>query len=447
MKKKKVQGEFVLIVTILIIALLVNLVGIIMYATKAHSYTYSEKDSFEVEVDAKKLAVFAANNNQELEFVEGYGPKEVNLNYGRNNVELKIAGKNEKTYSIVADREDNREQENRLSNIILSTGKLDFEENKETYNLSVGNIDKIAVNAILKSPKSSFVDNYGPRIVDLSEGLNVVTLKVKSESREERAYKINIFKNSNMEATINDDNLLNSISIKGATIDFQKDKFDYEIEAKLDELELYAFSDNPNDSIEISDYKNIGDGGVITITVDNKNTYNITVHSQKEEVNEQHYLEYLDVGGYNLHFKKDKLDYEVVVPANRNIIVSAFTNDDANISIVQTKQNNESVVSINLTKDNKILNTYTITLKNSFWNMKNEICAVIFTFVAGLGILMIIKYFELKKKNKKVNVHKKNNNSKNSNYNNFSRSYTKSNKLKKNKKRKSVKRKKTKRKK
>lgn len=411
--KKYTKSNLIVIIILLIIALIFSITTLVMNIKRTYSYSYANyQTNFEYKADADSLNIYATLLDNKESFVEGYGPREVNLNYGRNNILVKTKKNQDdiKTYTLIVDRDDNRSKENRLKNLFVSNAKIDFEPNKNTYNVNVGkNVEEIAINGTLMDNKAYFVYGYEPRKVKLSEGLNVVFLKIKSEDGNERQYKVNIFKN-NTETKNQDDTLkLDSLSVSKGTIDFKddKDKYNLEVNESIDKIDVYAFANRKDVDIDISGNENLKIGKniiKIKLTLNNETKeYIINVtKKKKEKVNPE--LKMLNVSGYNIKFKPQQLDYEINLDSKRNLIVTAYPkNNKHKITILEDNiKENTSIIKILVSDNNDHSQTYTIKVKKKYWNAKNEILAVAFTFSVGLIFVCIIKYFELKaKKNKR----------------------------------------------
>ena len=132
-------------------------------------------------------------------FVNGYGPRSVDLNYGSNTVQIKVknsAGKTT-TYTIYVVRADGRSSVNTLSNIVVSEGTLEpeFSSTVNEYIVRVSNSsESITVNATLTDGNSKFEAGYGPGTYTLNPGNNVNYLKVVSEKGETNVYSINVIR-------------------------------------------------------------------------------------------------------------------------------------------------------------------------------------------------------------------------------------------------------------
>ena len=99
----------------------------------------------------------------------------------------------------------------------------------------------------------------------------------------------------------------------------------------------------------------------------------------------------------------------------QNLIITAYPSDeDCKITILNNEEKNKNTIKVLVANDNNS-KTYTIQVTKHYFTMFNEICAVAFTFIFGLFVLSILKYYELKqqklkkakKKTKKSNQKRK----------------------------------------
>ena len=414
MKKLKDKNVYILIITILFASLIINIVGIIMHIKNANPYNrISHQTNFSTTVDAPKAFVYATLKDNDKGFLEGFGPREVNLNYGHTDVDLEIQNKDKttKTYKLVINKPDKRDTENRLASLSTSAKKINFNPNQYSYNINVGaNVESIYVNSSLMSDKSHYVYGYEPRKIDLQEGLNVAFIRTKSEAGEEKDYKINIFKSTNNEEIEEDNSLdLDSLSLSVGQINFKKDKLSYRVKVanEVDEINVYAFAKNKKAEVNVSDTKlNEGKNEIlIDVKYNNESkTYKVIVNREKKVIQDNDKkLKELIVSGYNIHFNPDKFNYDIVADANRNLIISAYPYlNDTDVTIIGNEQNKKNkTIKLLVTNVEGKYNTYQINIKDKFWNIKNEVIAVAVTFIGGLFILSLLKYYEMKTTKKK----------------------------------------------
>ena len=420
--KKKSKSNLVIIAVILLVALFFSVYSLILNVKKTYAYSYSNyQTTYEYNVNASNVTLYSTLLDGE-EFVDGYGPRDLTLNYGRNNIVVKTKNKDDiKDFTMLINRADDRSSEDRLKSLYVSNGKIDFKPDKNTYNMNVGkNIDEIAINGTLMSNKARYEYGYEPRKIKLSEGLNVAFIKVKSEAGTERSYKINIFKGNSETKLDNDSNKLNSLSLSEGILNFKPDTNEYNIDVSNDveNVDVYAFAESNSAKVEVNKNNDLKIGkNDITIKVTNSNLENIyTIHiNRKEKKSTNCNLKMLNINGFKLNFKSNTYNYNLNLENKQNLIITAYPSDeDCKITILNNEEKNKNTIKVLVANDNNA-KTYTIQVTKHYFTMFNEICAVAFTFIFGLFVLSILKYYELKqqklkkakKKTKKSNQKRK----------------------------------------
>ena len=159
-----------------------------------------DKSSFRIKVNSNvdSVLIKAIPANDKAFFIDELGPREVNLNYGDNFIELKVESENGdiKIYSINIERMDNRDSDNTLKELIINENVIKIETDIYEYSISVPfETDLTNVKAIPKSTKAS-VDYSN---INLYEGNNKMNIKVTSENGKTKEYHINILRLSKVE--------------------------------------------------------------------------------------------------------------------------------------------------------------------------------------------------------------------------------------------------------
>ncbi len=221
--------------------------------------------SVNVGKDVSSIKVSAVLNDSTAKFVNGFGPRTVNLKYGVNNVLVKVQAQNEevRTYTIKVTRQDDRSSNNKLSSINLSEGKINFNSDVTNYNVSVPyTTSKIDVTATAADSKSKVVVNSPNLVV----GNNVITITVTAENGQSKVYKINV-KRLEEQATLSDNNNISSIDILGHGIEFNQDTNEYDVSIG-DEYALVidVLLEDPSAKYVIEGNEDLKDGSVIKIT-------------------------------------------------------------------------------------------------------------------------------------------------------------------------------------
>ena len=366
---------------------------------------------YKIDVNSSKISVFATLTSDDASYVEGYEPRTVDLDYGENKILIKIKNKDGKvrTYTIIATRTDERVSNNLLSDLTVSKGKIEFDPYVTDYDISVPkNTKKVSINAMLASDTSSFVEGHEPREVELNDDITTQIIEVLSESGITRSYVLTFTKSGAEEDTTNSA-YLDSLSIAGTAIDFNKEIYEYSVTVPYEysSVNVYAFPESDNAFAEV-----LGDRGLkvgpnnVKITVTNgklTKTYNVTVNRKEAglEISNDVTLSSLTIKNYGIDFSPDKLDYVVKIKREKSLIITATPT--SNRSQVYMYGNNSltgfSTVRIKVVAENGATNIYSIDIQKDSYNKALEITAAIIggVLILGAGIIIVVR-----KKNKKM---------------------------------------------
>lgn len=191
---------------------------------------------------------------------------------------------------------------NSIKKLKIGNNDIKLIKDKTTYFFDVNyNVNNILIEAEVTDSKSSFVNNYSPRLVNLNYGNNIIYLKVQSESGKERTYTLNINRNKKKENTtsnkqeilnkteVNNNTKLKDLKINYGTLEFDKNKNEYTVEVpyNIKTIELTATPENQKSTIKIDGPKELQIGeNVYSIKVTSESgeeeTYNIKVIRNEE---------------------------------------------------------------------------------------------------------------------------------------------------------------------
>lgn len=188
-----------------------------------------KKDVFEYELevssDSDSIEIKATPNNANATFVEGFGNRKVDINYGENEVLVKVKSESGEiqVYKINVIREDDRNTNNNLKEVIINSGKIKLElsKTKVNYTIKTYKLKSLEVDAVAVDSKAKVEVKVPEKII---VGDNIVTIIVTSENGEKKVYTLT-FENS--DKTI--DTKLKTLYIKEHNIDFDKNTMVYEI--------------------------------------------------------------------------------------------------------------------------------------------------------------------------------------------------------------------------
>ena len=210
------------------------------------------------------------------------------IGYGKTIIPLTVTSQNGKktTYKITINKDDTRSDSTQLSSISLSSGNINFSQDKYTYETKVlYDITKIDITATPKDQNSK-VSIKGND--NLKVGENIVTITVTSEKGKKQDYKI-IVTRLKEGATLGDNPNIKNITVNGYDLPFKYDRNDYRLAIKNEEqLDIKITMDDPTASYTITGNENLKDGSIIKIitkTSDNKSkTYTIEITKSSQAI-------------------------------------------------------------------------------------------------------------------------------------------------------------------
>ena len=288
-------------------------------------------------------------------FVNGYGPRQVRLDYGNNNVQIRVQNSagSVVTYSINVVRADNRSAVNTLKSLKVNAGTLEpsFAPAQNSYNLSLGNeVESITISADLTDNKSSFVEGYGPRDVILQPGLNSIQIRVRSQKGTTNVYTINAMRATEdpvcsaepeTKALLKKIKFVSSQDVKFPSIHFESTQFNYsdiEIPYEVANLGIEVSTMDEGDTYKISDANNleVNKEKTITISVTSKKcpsitkVYTLNVVRQEEYIaSSNNELKSLIVKGHKeVQFSQNQTEYNITLNKNEKSLEFDWVPED-----------------------------------------------------------------------------------------------------------------------
>lgn len=267
----------------------------------------------EVENNVDVLTVGATLTDNKSSFVNSYGPRNVHLNEGENNIYLKVKSEagSVRVYRLIITRKkaNNVEPEPTptptpdptpeptpevskalLSSLKLSEGKIDFESNVFDYNVTVGyDVTNVVATVELENDTDT-VDIKGGESLEV--GANELTITVtSSDGSVSNVYTIYIIKKE-ADTDISGNSLLKSLVINGHAINFDPNVNEYNITIKKNETDvgIECVPDDSNASVTIEGNANLTTGSQIKIRVTAENgnytdyLINVTGYQKKSNI-------------------------------------------------------------------------------------------------------------------------------------------------------------------
>ena len=188
-----------------------------------------KSDTYEYELlvssDTDEIEIKATPNNANATFEESFGNRKVKLDYGENEVLVKVKAESGEiqVYKLMITREDDRNTNNDLKEIIINSGriKLELSKNKVNYTIKTYKLKELEIDVVPVDEKAEVEIEIPDEII---VGDNIVTITVTSEMGEEKVYTLT-FQNSEDEL----DTKLKNLYIKGYDIDFDKNTMVYQV--------------------------------------------------------------------------------------------------------------------------------------------------------------------------------------------------------------------------
>ncbi len=219
-----------------------------------------------VSKDIDKLTITpVSTSNKATVKINNDTKTEIPLNYGNNEVKIDVTSEKgtKTTYTLTINREDGRDTNNYLSNIVLSNGKLLFQKEILSYDVKV--LYEVTTIEVTATPemKTSKVEVIKDKT--LKVGDNLITIKVTSEKGDVNEYKINV-KRLEEGQTLGDNPKIKDIVIEGYKLDFKSDVTTYTLKIdKEKELNIKVYMEDETATYTILDNKDLKNKSVITI--------------------------------------------------------------------------------------------------------------------------------------------------------------------------------------
>lgn len=363
-------------------------------------------NGYEVTVEANKIAVFATLTSDDASYVDGFGPRTVDLNYGRNIILVKIKNKegNERTYTFIVNRTDNRDNYNLITEITTSVGDISFNRYVSDYTIEVPkDTKKVDVDAKLTDITASFVKDFEPRTVELKDEVTSIIIKTISEAKIVRSYVLTFVKKGvEVETSIDDSVNLSSLTLTGFDLKFDKDVTSYNITVpyETENIEINAFPESKLATIDyISNFAIAPGQNNLEITVTNNNmkkVYNVFINRKEPalDISSNTKLKTLTVQDYNLNFNPEVKDYKVKIKNEKTLLLTATPESDR--SEVYMYGNNDltaySTVRIKVIAEDGTEDMYSVDIVKALFNKEVEIVITLLigaSIVAG-GITFVI---------------------------------------------------------
>ena len=224
--------------------------------------------------DVETVDISAQLSDSSSSFVEGFGPRKVNIDFGYTRAAIKVKSQSGsvRTYSIVftKDGQQTTEYQNKalLKSLELSSGRIEFDSKTFDYNVTVPyDVTNIVVTAVAEDENDEVVVNGGENLE--ADKLNEVSIVVtSSDGKYTNTYTIYVIR-KNEDLGVSDNSLLADLSIEGYKIKFDAKNKEYKISAKdgVKSLVIYARPADNRANVTIEGNENLKNGSEVIVRV------------------------------------------------------------------------------------------------------------------------------------------------------------------------------------
>ncbi len=358
-----------------------------------------------VEGDVEKIKIDAVKKDSRSVITGDIGEKK--LTYGFNKLTITVTSEsgNKNIYNINVTREDNRSNDNSLSNLYLTDGEIEFSPNTLEYTVNVTNsIDRLTIISSLNDPKAKYVTDYSNKEITLNEGSNKVEIKILSEKGEERTYTLNINR------ALSSNNSLKILKIDGKDVGLRENEFIYyySVDNEIDRITLEAETNDPRATAIYKDTYDLVIGeNEVTVKVKapggQEISYIINI-TRKKLLSEDSLLKNLVIEGYKIDFKPDETLYDLKIKDTDNelTIKTVTDNENATVTIDGNKDlENGSIIKINVQAENGTYTRYFINIIKGNSGISPILIIIIVLLLLLAVCLGIIIYRKKRQENKK----------------------------------------------
>ena len=229
---------------------------------------------------------------------------------------------------------------NTLESLEVSNGTLSplFSKDVTSYEATIQS-DKVVIKAVASDSSAKVEGDIGEKT--LNYGGNAFTIRVTSVRGNVREYKIYItrpldeVKNEEKveEVKKSSDILLKSLSLSQGKIEFQKDKFLYDVSVNYDieNIEVVAIPNSEKAKVEIQYPEKLIVGEntirvIVTAEDGTVGTYVIIVN-KKDKLSSDASIKSLVIKGYDIDFKSDVYQYDLQIDDEEKLDILIELND------------------------------------------------------------------------------------------------------------------------
>ncbi len=265
---------------------------------------YKTDYTISVGKNKKTVSINGELANTKASFVDGYGPRKVKLTENSTTVALKVQSERGSirayTLTFVKNGKETTSSKNALlSSLSLSKAYISFDKNTFEYNTTVENeVDAIDIYALAENGGDSVTlyrykngekETISNTNILLETGYNNIKIEVVNEEGKKNIYSLNILRKENG-LNISSDTQLSMLSVDGYNINFEPNKYDYEVKIKTEKtLVIAATPQNNTSEVYIRGNDNLTAFSTVRIKVvaENGQAKEYTLDIKKDQYNKK----------------------------------------------------------------------------------------------------------------------------------------------------------------
>lgn len=295
---------------------------------------------------------------------------------------------------------------NTLDNIIISNGKIDLNFNKNTLKYDATTTEEeIDINALATDKGAKVEGDIGTKKLNI--GANIFMIKVTSPKGSIKIYQLIITRlPKNTRTTVAEKIGIKVLKVNNETITIKQDIYSYSITVpeSTNKVDIKAITTDNSASVSIENNNELSYGeNIITINVTSKDgtkiKYLLTVTRTKKLDNNAK-IKNLKIKNYFLDFNATRNDYQITIKDEKSLEIEVeLDSKKAKYQINGNKNlKDKSMITIKVTAENGITNTYTIKINKAATNSNSvniekylKLPTIILTIILSSTILMLNK--------------------------------------------------------
>lgn len=240
----------------------------LFYQDEKINYTFDvKKNNYDINVENKvnTLSIKAILQDEKASFVSKFGPRNVNLNEGKNTFLIKVEALNGdiKTYTLNIIRDKTKSGDITLKSLIINDVEVELKSNEFDYEINLPDIyDETDISAVANDNNSKITYKN----INLTDE-NKVLIKVEAENGDVGEYNITVNQEEKVEKEEKTILPFEKIEVVGYDLKFDINKSEYELKIASDVTSLDFKVVPENIDVTILNNINLRDGSIVTVKV------------------------------------------------------------------------------------------------------------------------------------------------------------------------------------